>query len=159
MITIHRYDPPSAYTWDIVIQGMRNSWESWNKSDSYTEYPYNIIEYEPVFMFGNADKELAARLTKAGTDHGKYLRQLPIVIEFTAPEYFLKEFDTYKISTTVNRTSMMHTLGKEPFNASMFSWENLPEYVQADLLHMLNDLRLEWIDAGRRKFAAYVPCT
>lgn len=149
MITIHDYDTPSAKTWNMVIQGMRNSWESWEKSDSDFYEP--VEDYVGVFILGDKDKELALRLIRAGTDHGKFLSQLPIVVDFTAPEYFMKEFDTYKVGTRRNSTSMMHTLGREEFNAGMFSWEDVSEHKQLQMLLLLNDARSEWDSYNRKK--------
>jgi hypothetical protein len=127
----------------LVFKGMRNSWESYAKSDStFTD---------GIFTLGTADRELAQRLTKAGADHGKYLRQISIVVEFTAPEYFLKEFDTYKVGTVRNSSSMMHTLGKHPFAESMFSWENVSQGLKWRMLEQLNFQRELWIEAGKRK--------
>lgn len=145
LIKIHTYEIPGPMWVYSVIQGVRNSWESWEKSDSelgtYDERPY--LEIGPL------DLELCLKLIRAGKDHGKFLRQIPVLIEFTAPEYFLKEFDTYKISTVSDRTSMMHTLGKEEFNADMFSWEDFPD--QDEYLELLNKLRGIWIASGKRK--------
>jgi hypothetical protein len=110
-----------------------------------------LLYHKNAFTLGTADKELAQRLTKAGADHGKYLRQISIVVEFTAPEYFLKEFDTYKVGTTRNSSSMMHTLGKHPFAESMFSWENVSQGLKWRMLEQLTFQREVWIEAGKRK--------
>jgi hypothetical protein len=126
-----------------VTQGVRNSWESHNKSDS-TLYP-------DAFFLGDADKVLCEKLINAGPDHGKFLRQLPIIIDFTGPEYFLKEFDTYKVGTARNSTSMMHTLGREEFQVDMFSGEDLDPLALKDIVLVLNARRSEWIEAKRRK--------
>ena len=143
MISIHDVDTPSDKTCYLVFTGMRNSWESKDKGDS--------VYRNGTFTLGEKDKELAQRLTKAGADHGKYLRQLPIIVDMTAPEYFLKEFDTYKVGTVRNSTSMMHTLGKHVIVSDMFSWENVSDHMQRDTLHILNALRIDWINAGKRK--------
>lgn len=151
MITIHRYAGATPEYLLITIQGMRNSWESWEKGDSWVEDVYDHGQWEERCNLGSKDKELFQRLIKLGPDHGKTLRQIPIVIDFTAPEYFLKEFDTYKIGTVRNSTSMMHILGKEPFKPEMFSWEDMNDEYKVYLLVVLNHLRDEWIGAGKRK--------
>lgn len=164
MITIHRYAGATPEYLLITIQGMRNSWESWEKGDSYVveathlkpipTYEGTVIELPTTkqeFHLGDKDKELFMRLVQLGPDHGKTLRQIPIVIDFTAPEFFLKEFDTYKISTVRNSTSMMHILGKEPFKAEMFSWEDMGDEYKIYLLALLNELREQWIAAGKKK--------
>ena len=145
MIAIHEYAGPSPEQMSLIINGMRNSWESWSKGDS------NLFIEADVFTLGDNDKALAQRLTKLGPDHGKYLRQIPIVVDLTAPNYFWVEVDTYKIGTTRNSTSKMHILGKEPFNESMFSWEDMNDSTKGHILVGLNYLRDEWIASGKRK--------
>jgi hypothetical protein len=120
-LTIVGHAGPSPAQWDIVIRGMRNSWESWEKGNS------TLVDGE--FVFGSADRDLALRLVKLGSDHGKYLRQLPIIVDIKAPGYWWREFDTYRIGVEAadivqNSTSMMHTLGREPVEASMFAFED-----------------------------------
>lgn len=145
MLTIHDYETASPFMWHLVIDGIRNSWESWHKGDS------TIISNGDAFDLGEADKALCLKLIKAGTDHGKFMRQLPIVVDLTAPEAWLKQLDTYHIGTTCNRTSTMHTLGKREFTADMFSWEDVKHVTQAYILDELNLLREDWIAAGKRK--------
>lgn len=142
MINIHRYElAPNML--QLIFEGMRNSWESWEKSDSYTELDTYII--------GPNDLALAVRLIKAGDDHGKYLRQIPIVIDFSAPEYFLKEWDTYKIGTTSNSTSMMHVLGKQPFDVTMFSFEDMNQTDIEQYIEFANKIRDQWVNSGKKK--------
>lgn len=147
MLIIHDYETPSPKRWHLVISGMRNSWESWQKGDSV----YEQYHYERIFALGEADKALANRLIKAGSDHSKFARQLDVCVDISAPSYWFREFDTYKIGTTANSTSQMHTVGKHPFAADMFSFEDLPEAYQWRMLQHLNILRDEWITAGKRK--------
>lgn len=148
-LIIHRYSVPCALTWDIIITGMRNSWESWEKGDS--EYQESDVWHDEWFALGDNDKALAKRLTKIGDDHGKYLRQLPIAMDISAPEYWWKEFDTYKIGTTANSTSMMHTLGKHPFDESMFCFDGVHHGTEKFLIGFLNTVRDVWIASGKRK--------
>lgn len=143
MITIHDYDTPSAKTWQLSVKGIRYSWGSNDKSDSYI----SLIDFE----LGAQDKALMLKLIKAGTDHSKFMRQLPVVVDLTAPEYWFKEMDTYRVGITRNSSSMMHTLGKEPFNENMFSWEDLDYAVKTTLLHNLNYHRDRWIDEGGKR--------
>jgi hypothetical protein len=148
MITIHAAITPSPEQWEFVIREMRNSWESWEKSDSL---------YAPgAFVLGPADADLCRRLVKAGADHAKFMRQLPIHIALTAPDYFWREFDTYRIGVsaddiTQNSTSMMHVLGRSPFTASMFDFGDvLPDDVAA-ILTRLNAARDRWVADNKRK--------
>lgn len=147
MITIHEYETPSEKCWHMVVRGVRNSWESHEKGDS----EYKDVDYHDCrFFLGAADKALAIRLIRAGADHGKFMRQLPVVLDITAPAYFWREFDTYGF-TTSNSTSQMHVLGRREFSADMFSWEDMDMDVRRDLLGSLNYLRDEWINSGKRK--------
>ncbi len=143
MLTFHKIIPPTPEMFYAVTQGVRNSWESHNKSDSLLS--------TDSFELGSADEILCNKLINAGADHGKFLRQLPVILDFTGPEYFLKEFDTYKVGTARNSTSMMHTLGREEFSAEMFSVEDLEEWDVKDMLLILNARRNAWIEAKRRK--------
>lgn len=143
MIKFNQLVCPSEEQWYLVIRGMRNSWESWEKSDS---------EFDTgIFTFGIKDVELACRLIKAGDSHGKFLRQLPVHFEITAPSYFWREFDTYHIGVVSNSTSQMHVLGKEPFTLAMFGMEDIPKEDQLELIAYLNKLRTRWITSGKRK--------
>jgi hypothetical protein len=119
MLKVHKYQTVNADWLDMVFSGMRNSWESWQTGDSIILG--DSLVPETSFILGEKDKDLALRLTKTGTDHGKYLRQIPIIFDFEAPNYFFKEFDTYVVGVCVagdvtqNSTSQMHVLGKHPF--------------------------------------------
>ena len=149
MLKINHYItvPPEWY--NAVIQGMRNSWESWEKSDSYIE--------DDTFVLGSSDKGLAQRLTKAGDDHGKYIRQIPILYSVTAPDYWFREFDTYVVGNippgdvTQNSTSQMHVMGKEVITAQHFNFEDVPNDVMSKTLENLNMLRDNWIESGKKK--------
>ncbi len=142
MLTIHDYDTPSDKTLSLVFSGVRNSWESWEKGDSILGQ---------WFELGDADKALALRLIKAGPDHGKFLRQLNVVVDLTAPSYWFREMDTYSVGVTQNSTSQMHVLGKHEFSADMFSWEDMHPDCQEALLGALNAFRDMWIESGKRK--------
>jgi hypothetical protein len=150
MLTIHDYEPPSPKTWHLVVQGTRNSWDSHAKSDS-TFMQGRSGDVFTFFALGEADKSLLVKLVKAGPDHGKMLRQLPIVIDMTGPESWWKQIDTYRVGTTRNSTSTMHTLGKHEMTADMFSWEDVGPVEQAAILDNLNFLREAWLAAGKRK--------
>lgn len=143
MLTFHSIIGPTPTMLYAVTQGVRNSWESHNKSDSVLD--------ENGFTLGDADAVLCKKLISAGPDHGKFLRQLPVILDFTGPEYFLKEFDTYKVGTARNSTSMMHTLGRDEFRLDMFSFEDMEELDAKDLILILNHRREKWIEAKRRK--------
>ena len=144
-----RFEHVKTYNWLDALRGMRNSWESWSKMDSL-EY-YDKDREKMVFEMGAQDLALALRLVKAGSDHAKYLRQIMVSVDIIAPEYWWKEADTYKVGTVANSTSMMHTLGRTPFDESMFSMEDMSEEQKAALLDMLNTFRDAWIESGKKK--------
>lgn len=106
-----------------AIRGMRNPMNSWDKSDSYADTRYN------TFTLGENDKGLAMKLSKAGTDHRKFLRMITVYADITAPLYWWKEFDTYKVGTVANSCSTMHTIHKRDLTIDDFSIdENATEY-------------------------------
>ena len=107
---------------EAAIRGMRNPMNSWAKSDSYfvedgerydicgNSGPYNGVETGPIFLMGPNDLNLMKRLRNAGTDHRKYLRMITVYVDITAPLYWWKEFDTYKVGTVANSCSTMHKI-------------------------------------------------
>lgn len=106
-----------TFNFEGAIRGMRNPMNSWNKSDS--DFRGNIPK------LGENDLNLAKRLIRAGGEHRKFLRQIFICFDLTAPLYFWKEFDTYKVGTTANSTSTMHKLASTPITEECFELENL----------------------------------
>lgn len=144
-----KFENLEIFNFDGALRGMRNSWESWEKSDS----KYVLVGDNPIpeYIVGPDDLKLAMKLSKAGSDHGKFLRQILVSVDIIAPEYWWKEADTYKVGTVANSTSMMHTLGKNEITADAFSFEDVPEDVQKEYLRLLNTLRDEWIRSGKKK--------
>ena len=108
-----------VWGFEHAIRGMRNPMNSWDKSDS--RFWNNIAEYE----IGKNDLDLMKRLYKAGTEHRKYLRQIMVSLDITAPLYWWKEFDTYKVGTTANSCSTMHKIAAKEFELDDFSHEHL----------------------------------
>lgn len=124
---------PSTEQWKAAIIGARNPLNSWSKSDSGSECP---MEYDNGgcdgcdscnlnFVIGPNDFNLLQRLCKAGTDHRKFMRMLPVMVTITAPLYWWKEFDTYKIGTVANSCSTMHKIHEKEFTLEDFSCEYL----------------------------------
>lgn len=150
MLKINDFDAPSPKTFYLVFQGMRFSWDSNNKADSDYQ-PKDEFHDEEWFYLGEDDKKLALKLIKAGTDHSKFMRQLPIVVDITAASYLWWDLDTYKVGTTRNSSSSMHTLGKEELTLRHFSFDDVPEIEIEQTLAQLNRLRNRWIEAGKRK--------
>lgn len=103
-----------------AIRGARNPMNSWSRSDSYTDG-------EGKFVLGKNDLDLACRLVHAGSDHRKFLRQIIVSVDITAPLYWWKEFDTYKVGTTANSCSTMHKIHSKPFERSDFSCDKMDD--------------------------------
>ena len=99
-----------------AFRGMRNPMNSWDKSDSIFGNFTNLI--------GEDDLNLAQRLVRAGNEHAKFMRQIFVSVDITAPLYFWKEFDTYKVGTVANSTSTMHKLASAPITKDMFEFDN-----------------------------------
>lgn len=103
---------------DNALRGMRNPMSSWDKSDSY-------FAEDGDFVVGEADRTLAKKLVQSGTDHRKFLRQIFVSVDITAPLYWWKEYDTYKVATVANSTSTMHKIHAKPFSRADFSCERM----------------------------------
>lgn len=110
----------SVMNLENAIRGARNPMNSWDKSDSYYDEAGN-------YVLGENDLSLAKRLAVAGSDHRKYLRQIFVSVDITAPLYWWKEFDTYKVGTVANSTSTMHKIHSKPFERADFSCDRLDE--------------------------------
>jgi hypothetical protein len=109
-----KVDDINVYNFEAAIHGMRSPYNSYDKSDSV---------FHGDFVIGEKDLSLMQRLFKAGTEHRKFMRQILISIDITAPLYWWKQFDTYKVGTTANSQSTMHTIAKKQFELSDFSFD------------------------------------
>ena len=114
-----------TYGWDTAIRGMRNPLNSWDKSDSCFCPHEPDCEGSCKCHIGENDLSLMKRLIKAGSDHRKFMRFITVSVDITAPLYWWKEFDTYKVGTVANSCSTMHTIHKKPFELADFSHEHL----------------------------------
>lgn len=115
------FDYVDVMNFDNAIRGMRNPLESYNLADSRMAY----IEGDTYeYQLGDKDKDLALRLIKAGTDHAKFMRQILVSVDITAPLYWWKEMDQYRVGQTTNSTSSMHKILSKPISKSMFSFDN-----------------------------------
>lgn len=110
----------SVMNFENAIRGARNPMNSWGRMDSHTEPDGN-------FVFGPNDLDLAMRLAKAGSDHRKYLRMVFVSVDVTAPLYWWKEYDTYKVATVANSTSTMHKIHSKPFSMDDFSCDHMTD--------------------------------
>lgn len=130
-----------------AIRGMRNPLASWDKSDSKWS--------EESFIIGEKDIELAQRLIKAGPEHRKFLRQIFVSVDITAPLFWWKQADTYKVATVANSTSTMHKLASTPITLECFEiddFEENLEYFQGNTTGMLADLIIEQLEFLRQKY-------
>ena len=132
----------SVMNLENAVRGARNPMNSWSKSDSYYDEKGN-------FILGENDIDLARRLARAGSDHRKFIRQIFVSVDITAPLYWWKEFDTYKVGTVANSTSTMHKIHSKPFEREDFSCDRL----DAGGLAML-DAVIAYLEAEREKFNA-----
>jgi hypothetical protein len=132
MLKIEKTVLPSPDQWEMVIEGTRNPKNSWDRMDSYCgfledESPINPCD-ELFYFIGENDSKLMMSLAKAGTEHSKYRRMIPVWVTINAPLYWWPEFDAYKVGTVANSCSKMHRLLHKPFEMSDFSFDKLPGY-------------------------------
>jgi len=144
MIKLEKTD---VFGWESAIRGMRNPMNSWDKSDSYWDFP----EYPDRFVVGENDLKLMKSLSKAGSDHAKFLRMINVTVDITAPLYWWKEFDTYKVGTVANSCSTMHKIHAKEFTFDDFSTEHLNEanlILMQTIIDVLNADREYFIEDG-----------
>ena len=178
MIKLEHTVLPSPEQMQFVIEGMRNPMNSWYKSDSditrVCEEGGKLILENTInsFSLGEADKNLMHKLAKAGTDHRKFIRMMSVYVRITAPLYWWKEFDTYKVGTVTNSCSTMHKITEKEFTIDDFSCEHLlgreeepfmvsvssdatklsPLGLMADVIKMLNGCREKYIETKNKDY-------
>ena len=135
-------DKTSVMNLDGAIRGARNPMNSWAKSDSY-------YDENGKFVLGPVDIDFGHRLAVSGSDHRKFLRQVFVTVDITAPLYWGKEFDTYKVGTVANSCSTMHKIHAKAFDRDDFSHDRLDEGGLA-----LLDATVAYLEAERQKFIA-----
>ena len=139
MLTVAR---TSVMNMENAIRGARNPMNSWDRMDS-------VYDADGNYVLGENDLSLAKRLAHAGSDHRKYLRQIFVSVDITAPLYWWKEFDTYKVGTVANSTSTMHKIHAKAFERDDFSHDRLDEAGLAAL-----DALIVYLESERQKFVA-----
>ena len=131
-----------------AIRGARNPMNSWSRSDScYNE--------KGEYVLGENDLSLAVRLRLAGSDHRKFLRQVFVSVDITAPLYWWKEYDTYKVGTVANSTSTMHKITSAPFELSHFSCDKMDEAtlgVMQKVIDALEALRQKYLETKDKQY-------
>ena len=130
MIKIENVVLPSPEQWKAIIMGARNPLNSWSKSDSQFDEAadFDPDDYECGFKLGDNDYSLMIKLAKAGTDHRKFMRMITVYVTITAPLYWWKEFDTYRVGVEKNSCSTMHKIHAKEFTLEDFSTEHLMEW-------------------------------
>jgi len=138
----------SVMNLENAMRGARNPMNSWDRTDSY-------YDENGQYVLGPNDLGLAKRLARAGSDHRKYMRQIFISVDITAPIYWWKEYDTYKVATVANSTSTMHKIHSKPFEMSDFSTDHLtPESYEAmeKFVQYLESVRLKFVETKDKKY-------
>ena len=165
MLKIDKHITPSAEQWEIIIEGMRNPMNSWDKMDSQmgcsdkggTFCTFECVDCDAyTYNIGDNDLDLMNRLNKAGSDHRKYKRMIPVWVTVTAPLYWWKEFDTYKVGTVANSCSTMHKIHAKEFEWDDFSFEQLlPDEATEFMKHLvdgLNFYRVKFLETKDKKY-------
>ena len=148
-----KFEKTEVWGFDHALRGMRNPLESWNKSDSgrCSEIDCNKCSQDKLggtecskigrwdFAIGRNDMELAQKLIKAGEPHRKFLRQIFVSVDITAPLYWWKEFDTYKVGTVANSTSTMHKLASTPITKECFEMDDFEDVSDIDTFGFVSD--------------------
>lgn len=132
----------SVMNLENAIRGARNPMNSWGRMDSY-------YDETGRYVLGPNDLDLAKRLARAGSDHRKYLRMVFVSVDITAPLYWWKEYDTYKIATVANSTSTMHKIHSRPFSLADFSCDHMTPDTLAfmnTIIEKLEEIRLRYIE-------------
>ena len=162
MLKIENVVTPSPEQWKAVIMGTRNPLNSWNRSDTIIyEHELEDWHHDVVKTFngiGFNDHDLMMRLRNAGTDHRKFMRMITVYLDITAPLYWWKEFDTYKVGTVANSCSTMHKIHAKEFTLEDFSCEHLTaESITfglepiIDILNKNRELYLQWKNIDEEK--------
>lgn len=150
-----KFEHTEVFNFEGAFRGMRNPKNSWNKSDSNFSNPQNP-------MIGQADMKLAQILIKGGSEHRKFLRQIVVSVDITAPLYWWSEFDTYKIGTVANSTSTMHKLADTPITEKCFEvgerlddlygLTNDPQHQIIETIYYLESLRMAYHATGDKAY-------
>lgn len=176
-----KFENTEVMGWEAAIRGMRNPMNSWEKSDSEPCNPLGncffacdraVCEVKDHFHIGHNDLDLMRRLRNNGTDHRKFMRMITVYVDLTAPLYWWKEFDTYKVGTVANSCSTMHKIAAKEFTLEDFSCEHLigdykhdclinedeydgplnPLDILNDIINMLNKARDLYLETKDKKY-------
>lgn len=166
-----KFENTEVFNFEGAVRGMRNPLNSWDKSDSticpgrdFDDCKTTVnkcprgedpVFREDIFCIGKSDLDLMKRLIKAGSDHRKFMRQILVSVDITAPLYWWKEFDTYKVATVSNSCSTMHKIQAKEFKPKDFSFENLTDSAckcALDIIEELDKQRVLYLDTKDKKY-------
>ena len=161
-----KFENTEVWGFEHALRGMRNPKNSWSKSDSYYEYDNqkDCVTKDANFVIGENDMKLAQSLIKAGSEHRKFMRQIFVFVDITAPLYWWKEFDTYKVGTVANSTSTMHKLATTPITLDCFEIDDYEKdlfmyyehsYVKdmvADIVRNCETLRQRYLETKDKRY-------
>ena len=161
-----KFENTEVWGFKHALRGMRNPKNSWNKSDSYYEYDNqrDCVTKDANFVIGENDMKLAQTLIKAGSEHRKFMRQIFVSVDITAPLYWWKEFDTYKVGTVANSTSTMHKITSQPITLDCFEIDDYEKdlfmyyehsYVKdmvADIVRNCETLRQRYLETKDKRY-------
>ena len=158
-----KFENTEVFNFEGAMRGMRNPKNSWNKNDTYIDYENNI-------HIGENDMKLAQTLIKAGSEHRKFMRQIFVLVDITAPLYWWKEFDTYKVGTVANSTSTMHKLATTPITLDCFEIDDYDRNLsladnpkdddgldnistfEEDIIYVLENIRQKYLETKDKRY-------
>ena len=163
-----KFENTEVWGFEHSLRGMRNPKNSWNKSDSYQSDFTN--DGKNGFVIGENDMKLAQTLIKAGNEHRKFMRQIFVSVDITAPLYWWKEFDTYKVGTVANSTSTMHKLATTPITLDCFEIDDYDRNLsladnpkdddgldnistfEEDIIYVLENIRQKYLETKDKRY-------
>ena len=146
--TVIRIERTAVMNMENAMRGARSPLNSWDRMDSYTDA-------EGRFVFGENDLSLARRLCRSGSDHRKFIRQIFVSVDITAPLYWWKEYDTYKVATVANSTSTMHKIHAKSFALEDFSCDHMDEetrHQMESIIAFLETLRQKYLEGKDKQY-------
>ena len=151
-----RFENTEVFNFEGAFRGMRNPKESWNKSDSRFIKTRDEDGFVETINIGENDMKLAQLLIRAGSEHRKFMRQIFVSVDITAPLYWWKEFDTYKVGTVANSTSTMHKLASTPITIDCFEMDDFEDLDTEQGLKSLKEIQwsslINWLEDLRRTY-------
>jgi hypothetical protein len=157
-----KFEYTEVFNFKGALRGMRNPKESWDKSDTFisgnggTDCPFNNCSHVDGVEIGKNDMILAQSLIRAGSEHRKFMRQIFVCVDITAPLYWWKEFDTYKVGTVANSTSTMHKLASTPITKDCFEMDDFSNLNTEQGLQALDEIQwnslINWLEDLRRSY-------